>query len=250
MRQKIVIGNWKMNKNYEEAAGFFQDFKLYVKDIDNVEIVIAAPFTVLNFLKMEANDTNIKIAAQDVFYELQGAFTGAISAKMIKDFAEYVIVGHSERRKYFFENNEIINKKVKTALQTGLKVIFCLGEKQEERNSGNAKTVIETQLREGLANITIVELGNLVVAYEPVWAIGTGNTASPEQAEEIHIFLRQLIKDLYNEETAGNLRIIYGGSVNAENATDILKMPNIDGCLPGGASLDAGQLTHIIKSFP
>ncbi len=249
MRQKIVIGNWKMNKTYDEAVSFFQDFKLFVKDIENVEIVIAPPFTLLNLLRNEASETKIKIAAQDVFYEEQGAFTGAVSSKMLKDFAEYVIIGHSERRKYFGENNQIINKKVKTALQTGLKVIFCLGESLEERNQGNAKTVIETQLREGLANVTIVEMGHVVIAYEPVWAIGTGNTATPEQAEEIHIFLRQLIKDLYNEETAENLRIIYGGSVNPDNAADILKMPNIDGCLPGGASLDAGSLTHIIKSF-
>ena len=249
MRQKIVIGNWKMNKTYDEAVSFFQDFKLFVKEIENVEIVIAPPFTLLNLLRNEASETNIKIAAQDVFHEEQGAFTGAVSPKMVKDFAEYVIIGHSERRRYFGENNQIINKKVKTALQTGLKVIFCLGESLEERNQGNAKTVIETQLREGLANVTVVELGHVVIAYEPVWAIGTGNTATPEQAEEIHVFLRQLIKDLYNEETAENFRIIYGGSVNPNNAADILKMPNIDGCLPGGASLDAGQLTHIIKSF-
>ncbi len=249
MRQKIVVGNWKMNKTYEEAVSFMQDFKLFVRDINNVEMVIAPPYTLLNYLKNEVNGTNIKVAAQDVFYEEKGAFTGEISPKMVKDFAEYVIIGHSERKKYFGETNQIINKKIKAALQTGLKVIFCLGESFEERNQGNTKTVVETQLREGLANITIVEMGSVVIAYEPVWAIGTGNTATPEQAEEIHIFLRQLVKDLYNEETSLNIRIIYGGSVNPNNATNILKMPNIDGCLPGGSSLDPGSLTHIIKSF-
>jgi triosephosphate isomerase len=249
MRTKVIVGNWKMHKNYDETLKYIQDFKLFVNDVNDVEIVLAVPFTLLDLMKNECNNTNIKIAAQNIFYEEQGAYTGEISGKMVKDFAEYVILGHSERRKYFNETNEIINKKIKAALRHKLKVIFCLGENLEERNSGRTHDVVEIQFREGVSGLSIEDMKNIVTAYEPVWAIGTGNTATPEQAEEVHTFLRQLIKDIYNEETAENTRIIYGGSVTPENAPDILKMENIDGCLPGGASLDPSSLAKIIKSF-
>jgi len=248
MRKKIIAGNWKMHKNQEEALTYINDFKLFIQDANDVDIVLAIPFTLLNVMKQQCENTNIKVAAQNVFYEEQGAFTGEVSAGMVKEYADYVIIGHSERRKYFNEDNQIVNKKIKTALKHGLRVIFCLGESQQERNKNKTKAVVETQFREGLTNITIEETNNIVIAYEPVWAIGTGNTATPDQAEEVHSFLRQLVKDLYNEEAANNIKIIYGGSVNPGNAADILCKENIDGCLPGGASLDPSEFAKIVKS--
>lgn len=240
-----MAGNWKMNKTSEEARSFLGDFKLFVKDARDCDIVICAPFTLLPLLKKELENTNIKVGAQNIFYEDSGAYTGEVSALMVKEFCSYVIIGHSERRKYFNETNEIVNKKVKKALERGLKVIFCLGETLEEREKGITKQIVETQLREGLSKTTIE---NIVIAYEPVWAIGTGKTATPAQAEEVHIFLRELLRQLYNQEIADSTRIIYGGSVNQENASAILNMPNIDGCLPGGASLEASSFSNIIKS--
>jgi len=248
MRRKFIAGNWKMHKNSEEALAYMADFKLFVKDVTNTDIVLAVPFTLLSLMSKECKNTNIKLSAQNIFYEEQGAFTGEISAEMVKEFADYTIIGHSEMRKYFNETNEIVNKKIHAALKHGLKVIFCLGETQEQRNNNQTNSVIETQLREGISGLNQEDMKDIVIAYEPVWAIGTGNTASPEQAEEIHLFLRNLIRDLFNDETADNIRIIYGGSVNPENSVDILAKKNIDGCLPGGASLDPGKFAKIIKS--
>lgn len=230
---KMFVGNWKMNKTKQEALKYLEEFK------PEAEVVIAAPYTLLSVLHGK-----IKLAAQNLHYEDKGAFTGEISASMIKDFAEYVIVGHSERRKYFNETNEIINKKIKAALRNGLKVIFCLGETAEQRN--DYKAVIENQLRKGLTDINIKD--NVIIAYEPVWAIGTGKNAIPEQAEEVHKFLRDLLSQLYSQEVANNTKILYGGSVTSQNSGEFLKMPNINGLLVGGASLDASEFAKIIKS--
>lgn len=246
--KKIIAGNWKMNKNKQEALNFLADFKLFCKDVNDIDIVLAVPFTLLETVSKECKGTNVKISAQNLSSEESGAFTGEVSAKMINDFAEFVIIGHSERRKYFNETNDILNKKINVALKNKLKIIFCLGETKEQRNNNQTNNVIETQLREGLSGLNQEQVKNIIIAYEPVWAIGTGNTATPEQAEEVHVFIRNLISDLFGKEIAENTRIIYGGSVNPENATEILSMPNINGCLPGGASLDASKFIKIIKS--
>jgi triosephosphate isomerase len=246
--KKFIAGNWKMHKNKEDAIKYLDDFKLFVKDVSETEIVLGVPFTLLETVSRECKKTNIKIAAQNMSYEESGALTGEISANMICDFAEYVIIGHSERRKYFHETNEIINKKINIALKHNLKVKFCLGETQEQRNSNQTNSVIETQFREALSGLNQEQIKSIVIAYEPVWAIGTGNTASPDQAEEVHVFIRELVSQLFNQEIAAKTRIIYGGSVKPENASEILSMPNINGCLPGGASLDPSKFSNIIKS--
>ncbi len=233
-----------MYKNQNDAIKFIKKFKPLVKKA-RAEIVIAAPFTLLPVLEKQLIKSNIKLAAQNLFYEKEGAFTGEISARMIKDFADYVIVGHSERRKYFHEDNELINKKIKAALDEKLKVIFCLGESFDERNLAVTFDVVHKQLAEGLDGISSENLKNIIIAYEPVWAIGTGRNATPAQAEEVHFFLKQELKKIFGTDT----RIIYGGSVTSENAASILKMPNVDGCLPGGSSLDTVKLAKIIKSF-
>ncbi|MBN2368824.1 triose-phosphate isomerase [Candidatus Woesearchaeota archaeon] len=248
MRKRFIAGNWKMHKTKEESLAYMQEFRQYIQGAKDVDIVLAVPFTLLETIKKEIENTGIGVAAQNIFYEEQGAFTGEVSAAMAKDFADYVIIGHSERRKYFNETNEIVNKKIKAAIGKGLKVIFCLGETQDERNQGKTKQVAETQLREGLAGLTIDNMKSIIIAYEPVWAIGTGNTATPEQAEEVHAFLREILKPVFNDQVAQETRIIYGGSVNPENASAILQKENIDGCLPGGASLDPQKLANIIKS--
>ena len=248
MRKKFIAGNWKMHKNSEQALAYISDFKLFVQDVTDTEIVLAVPFTLLSMMKKELKDTNIMLSAQNIFYEEEGAFTGEVSAEMVKEFADFTIIGHSEMRKYFNETNEIVNKKIHAALKHSLKVIFCLGETQDQRNNNETNSVIETQLREGISGLNQEDMKNIVIAYEPVWAIGTGNTASPEQAEEVHLFLRNLIRDLFNNGVAENIRIIYGGSVNPKNAADILAKENIDGCLPGGASLDPSKFAKIIKS--
>ncbi len=247
MRKKFIAGNWKMNKTSEDAKKYLEDFNIYVKDINDVDIVLCGPFTALCRMRKEIGQ-NIKIGAQNMYFEDKGAYTGEISPIMIKEFCDYVIIGHSERRTYFAEDNATINKKIKKALEHGLKVIFCLGEKLEQREKKQTKQVVETQLREGLADVTPEQVKNIVIAYEPVWAIGTGQTATPQQAEEIHAYLRELIGVIYSVNVAEEIRIIYGGSVKPNNAREIISMPNIDGALPGGASLDPESFSGIIKA--
>ena len=243
----FIVGNWKMNKNREEAINYIEDLKLFSKDIKDTKIVLAVPFTLLESVSKSLNGSKIDVCAQNMFYEEKGAYTGEISPAMIKDFAKYVIIGHSERRKYFNETNEIINKKIRAALKHDLKIIFCIVETLDQRNNNETKSTIETQLREGLNGLNHENIKNVIIAYEPVWAIGTGNTATSKQAQEVHEFIRQLINDLYNAEIASNLIIIYGGSVNPNNANEILSMKDINGCLPGGASLDPSSFIKIIK---
>ncbi len=247
MRKKFFCGNWKMHKTSKEALGYLKVFIPSVRSVNKCEIVLAVPFTLLNLLKEKTKKSNIKLAAQNVFYEEEGAYTGEISPKMIKEYADYVIIGHSERRKYFNETDEIINKKIKAGLNKKLKVIFCLGETIKERETKRTKEVIEKQFYLGLNGITPNQIKNIVIAYEPVWAIGTGKNATPLQAEEVHKFIRTSISKKFNKKTSETTRIIYGGSVTPENAYSILKMPNVDGCLPGGSSLDPKKLAKIIK---
>lgn len=247
MRKKFVAGNWKMNKTFYEAKAFVSFFRPLVKKINDVDIVIAPPFTLMNMMYEACRGSNIKLAVQNLHFEKQGAYTGEISSLMAKEFADYAIIGHSERRHYFGETDKLINKKIISALDAGLSVIFCVGETQDQRDAKNTKKIISEQISEGLDSVK--NLKNIILAYEPVWAIGTGKSATPEQAEEVHLFIRDTISKAYSETESKKLRIIYGGSVTPENACTLLRMPNIDGCLPGGASLYPDKLAKIIASF-
>ncbi|MEM4397666.1 MAG: triose-phosphate isomerase [Candidatus Woesearchaeota archaeon] len=240
---KFFCGNWKMHKTSKEALDYLKKFIPLISDVKH-EIVLAVPFTLLPVLKTKLKNSNVKLAAQNIFYENQGAFTGEISPLMVKEYAYYVIIGHSERRQYFNETDEIINKKIKAALNNQLKLIFCVGETYEQRAIDETNLVIERQILNGLKGLNSENLKNIIIAYEPVWAIGTGKVALPEQAEEVHSFIKSLIKKNFNLE----IKVIYGGSVNPENSTSLLKMPNIDGCLPGGSSLEPETFAKIIKS--
>jgi triosephosphate isomerase len=245
MSKKIIIGNWKMNKTSKEASDFIKNFIPMLKNIKS-DVVISPSFTLLPLLHQRLKDSNISLAAQNIFYENEGAYTGEISAKMIKEYASYVIIGHSERRKYFNETDETINKKIKAALSEKLKVVFCIGESLKERESNMTISIIKKQLQKGFLGIS--DIKDIIIAYEPVWAIGTGKNATPMQAQEIHKYIRQWLNNAYGITQASKSRIIYGGSVTPDNAKEILKMPDIDGCLPGGASLDPRKFADIIKS--
>lgn len=244
MRIPFIAANWKMNKTIPETRGFLKDFIPSVKDAAGVDIVIAPPFISLSAAVGEAKGTNIKIASQDVFYEEKGAFTGEVSPGMIVDCGcSHVIIGHSERRQYFNENDEIINKKIKASKKNGLGVIFCIGEALEQREAGKTFDVLNRELEGGLKDI---EGDNIVVAYEPVWAIGTGKTATPEQAQEVHAYIRKKIRVLYGNK-ADEIRIIYGGSVTPENVDSLMACEDVDGALVGGASLKVESFTRIVK---
>ena len=249
MRKVIVAGNWKMNKTAKEAAQFFNELKPLVADVKNAGIVIGAPFTALETATRETAGSNIKIAAENMNAKESGAYTGEVSPLMLKDLGvEYVILGHSERREYYHETDEIINEKVKSALAHDLKPILCFGETLEEREAGTTNDVVKTQITGGLKDVTAAEMANVVLAYEPVWAIGTGKTATPEQAQEVHAFIRGLLTDLYGKEVAENVTVQYGGSMNDANAADLIAQTDIDGGLVGGASLIPEKFAVIIKA--
>ena len=247
-RRKLIAANWKMNKTAQESVSFVNEFRELAKKIKN-EIVIYPPFTSLPELNKAIKNTNTLLGAQNMHQEEKGAFTGEVSASMLKNSGcEYVILGHSERRAYFNESDELINKKTKTALKNNLRVILCIGETLQQRESNQAMKTVESQLKTCLKNISNEEIKSITIAYEPVWAIGTGKTATPEQAEEMHKFIRQMLKKLFNEKVSRETRIIYGGSVNESNAKELLSMEDIDGALVGGASLDARSFAHICSS--
>lgn len=249
MRKIIVAGNWKMNKTIKETKEFFDGLKPLVSDVKNVEVVIAAPFTALEAATRETKDSNIKIAAENMNPNESGAYTGEISPLMLKELGvEYVILGHSERREYYGETDSIVNEKVKSALKHGLKPILCVGEKLEERENGTTEAVVKEQTVGGLKDVTAEQMKNVVIAYEPVWAIGTGKTATPEQAQEVHAFIRGLLTELYNEEVANEVTVQYGGSMNDANAAELIAQQDIDGGLVGGASLIAEKFAVIIKA--
>jgi triosephosphate isomerase len=245
MRRKFICGNWKMNKTSKEALIYISKLGKLLKKKNETDVVLAVPFTLLNLMHSKLKKS-AQLCAQDVFYEKEGAYTGEVSPKMIKEFAEYVIIGHSERRRLFNETDETINKKIISALGIRLKVIMCIGETLDERNKSLFEEVTGRQLRLGLQGTSEKDLKDIVIAYEPVWAIGTGKNASPHEIEEAHSFIRRLVSRIYSDKAAGLVRIIYGGSVNPENAEHILKMPDVDGCLPGGASLDPVKFAKII----
>jgi len=247
MKKPFIAGNWKMNKTVPEAVELVTKLKELVKE-ERGEVVVIPPFTALSEVKRIISDGKIKLGAQNLHWEEKGAYTGEISPLMLKDIGcEYVIIGHSERREYFHETDEIINSKIKVALKNSLKPIFCIGEKLEEREKGETIRIIDEQMEKGLSGIDEKGLKNIVIAYEPVWAIGTGRTATPEQAQEVHLFIREKLKKNYGNEIASCAIILYGGSVKADNAYSLIRQEDIDGALVGGASLEAESFGKIIE---
>ncbi len=240
MRKVIVAGNWKMNKTPREAIELIETLKPLVSEREDVEVVFCPPFISLMVAVEAVKGTNIKIGAQNMYFEENGAYTGEVAPDMIAECGvEYVILGHSERRQYFGETDESINKKVKKAFEHGLKPIICVGETLEQREQGITEDLVRLQTKIALKDISKEDAKKAVIAYEPVWAIGTGKTATSVQAEEVCAAIRRVLSEIYDEETAGEIRIQYGGSVNAGNAAELFAMPNIDGGLVGGASLKA-----------
>ncbi|WP_064580090.1 triose-phosphate isomerase [Streptobacillus moniliformis] len=248
MRKIIVAGNWKMNKTRTETEKFFKELLPLVEG-KNVEIVVAAPFTNLETAIRETKGSNVKIAAQNMNPKDNGAYTGEISPLMLKDLGvEYVLVGHSERREYYKECNKFINEKVLAAIHNGLKPILCFGETLEQREANVTEKVVEEQLREGLKDVCDKGILNVVLAYEPVWAIGTGKTATAEQAQEVHAFIRNLLVDMYGADIANEITVQYGGSMKPENALELMKQNDIDGGLIGGAALDPISFAKLVEA--
>ncbi len=246
MRRPLIAANWKMHKTIGEAVDYAGRLLPLVKGTADVDKLIAPPFTALSAVSSALAGSDILVAAQDVFYEEKGAFTGEISPTMVKDAGgSFVIAGHSERRQYFKETDTIVNKKAKAALKAGLGVILCMGETLEERNTNRTFDVIKRQVVEGLSGFSEAEFEKMVLAYEPIWAIGTGVTATPAQAEEAHGFIRSIVKEIFGG-VADDLRILYGGSVKPENIDDIMARPNVDGALVGGASLDPQVFSKLV----
>lgn len=249
MRKTIIAGNWKMNKTNAEAVAMLTELKTAVAGVENVGIVIGAPFTALSDAVKAVEGSNIKIAAENMYPKASGAYTGEVSPEMLKAIGvEYVILGHSERREYFHETDAFINEKVKCALAYGLTPILCVGEKLEDREAGRTNDVNKTQINGGLAGLTAEEAKKVVIAYEPVWAIGTGKTATPEIAEETHKAIREELARMFGEEVANEITIQYGGSMKPENAQELLAQADIDGGLIGGASLKAQDFSKIVKA--
>ena len=249
MRTPIIAGNWKLNNTLSEAEELTSELKYLVEECTDIEIVVAPPFTALDAVGKVIKDSNIDLAAQDVYWEDSGAYTGEVSVPMLKDVGcKYVIVGHSERRQFFNETNDSVNKKVKAVLIHGIHPILCVGEQLDDREAGRTEVVIENHVTGGVANLSSDALLSCVIAYEPVWAIGTGKTATPEQAQEVHNYIRNLLKQTYSDEIASQVRIQYGGSVKPENATELMAQPDVDGALVGGASLQAETFSQIVKS--
>ncbi len=250
MRRKVIAGNWKMNNNLSESQNLITKLVSGLSNEKlNCDVIICPPFTSLSETSSLIKNTIVKLGAQNMYFEENGAFTGEISSSMLKSVGcEFVILGHSERRTIFNEPDQLINKKIKKALQSGLKPIFCVGETLEERESGITEQIIKRQVTEGLKEISANEMDKIIIAYEPVWAIGTGKTATPQQAEEVHAFIRNLVKDLYSASVSDKLIIQYGGSVKPDNAAELMSQKDIDGALVGGACLKADSFISIIKS--
>ena len=248
LRKCIIAGNWKMNKTRPEAAALIEELKPLVAAAD-CEVVICVPFTNLETAVRLTEGTNIKVGAENCHFAESGAFTGEISADMLKEVGvEYVVLGHSERRQYFGETNETVNKRVKAALSKGLKPILCVGELLEEREAGITAEIVSMQTKIALSGVTEEELKNVVIAYEPVWAIGTGKTATSDQAAEVCGLIRNVVAELYNKAAADGLTIQYGGSMNAGNCDELLSKEDVDGGLIGGASLKAADFSVIVAA--
>ena len=251
MRKKIVAANWKMNMTQAESARFVESLLLRdVGEITDVEVVIVPPFTAIaKVTEALGKAQNIKVGAQNMYWEKNGPFTGEISAALLRDlFVHYVVLGHSERRALFGETDEIVNRKVRAAHAAALRPIVCVGETLEQRDKGNVEKILSIQLRGSLAGLSPKELQETVIAYEPVWAIGTGRNATPQQAQEAHAFIRHTLREMSDETTAERVRIQYGGSVKPENARELMNQADIDGALVGGASLDPRSFAQIVKA--
>jgi triosephosphate isomerase len=247
-RLPFIAGNWKMNKTIGEALDLVRELKKGISGVKEVEVAVAPPFTALYAVHKVLEGSSIRLAAQNLYWEEKGAFTGEVSPLMLKEVGcYYVILGHSERRQLFGETDETVNRRIKAAIIQGLKVIFCIGETLKEREDGKTFSVIERQVEGGLKGLGDQEMENMVIAYEPVWAIGTGKTATPEQAEEVHRFIRGKLAKLYSREVSEEIRIQYGGSVTPENIKGLMNQPNIDGALVGGASLKAESFSKIVR---
>lgn len=248
-RRVLVAGNWKMFKHIAEAADLVKELKPLVEGATGPEIVVCPPFTALVATAVVAQGSNIAVGAQNCYPKESGAFTGEIAPQMLTDAGcTWVIIGHSERRAIFNESDAFLNEKLRYALTTGLQVMFCIGETLQERESGQMNAVLERQVTEGLKGLTEVHFDRVAIAYEPVWAIGTGVTASPEQAEEAHAFVRGLLAKLHGAAVAEKVRIQYGGSVKPDNAKELIAKPNVDGFLVGGASLQAASFAAIVNA--
>lgn len=249
MRKLIIAGNWKLNKTNQEAVELITLLKRELSDIADVDIVVCPALTALSDINDVLSESNICLGAQNIYWEDSGAYTGEVSVPLLKDIGvQYVIVGHSERRQYFGETDESVNKKIKAVLSHGLTPIACVGEVLEERESNKTFEVIEKQCTGGFEGLTAEEMKKIVIAYEPVWAIGTGKTASPDQAQEVHKFIRTLLVKMAGDDVAQTIRIQYGGSVKPENSVDLMSQPDIDGALVGGASLNADSFSEIVKN--
>lgn len=249
--KKLIAANWKMNKGLVQSQQFAEELKKYFEKykLTDTEVVLFPPFTSLDAVNKKIAGTQIKLGAQNMYYETVGAYTGEISAGMLKSCGcEYVILGHSERRQYFNETNAIINKKVLKSLDEGLKPIVCVGENLQEHEDKLTESVIDEQITVCLSHVSIEGMSNVTIAYEPVWAIGTGKNATPHQAESVHNFLRKKLKKMYNEEISKNIKIIYGGSVTPENAKELFAPQTVSGGLIGGASLEAEKFIKIINA--
>jgi triosephosphate isomerase len=248
MRKPIIAGNWKLNKTPHEAIILVSELKRDIVDIEGVDIVLCPPFTALADVADALTDTNIALGAQNIFWEDAGAFTGEISGPMLKDLGvTYVIIGHSERRQYFHETNETVNKRLRAALKHELIPIVCVGENLAQREANKTFDIIKDHCEGSLSGLSAEEMKKVVLAYEPVWAIGTGKTATPGQAQEVHVFIRQLLGKMFNAEIAGSVRIQYGGSVTPDNIVSLMAQEDIDGALVGGASLKAPSFSAIVK---
>jgi triosephosphate isomerase len=250
MRKNVIAGNWKMNNDLSESQNLITRLTSGLSNLKiNCDVIICPPYTSLSEANSLIKNTIVKLGAQNVYHEDNGAYTGEISPLMLKSVGcEYVIIGHSERRTIFKESNETINKKIKKALEHGLKVIFCIGETLDEREKNITNDVVKKQVMEGLLDIDEKAISNMIIAYEPVWAIGTGRNATPQQAQDVHKFIRKLIEDKYSSGIADDLTIQYGGSVKPDNARELLSQPDIDGALVGGACLKAESFIDIIKA--
>ncbi len=249
MRKLFIAGNWKMNMLTAEAAALAAQLVEALKGVKDMDLAVAPPYTSLAAVAEVLAGSNIALAGQNLFWEEKGAYTGAVSGPMLRDIGcSHVIIGHSERRQYFGETDDSVNKRLKAAYASGLLPIVCVGETLEERESNKTIEVVDRQVRQGLSGIGRTEAQSLVIAYEPVWAIGTGKTATPGQAEEVHARIREIIADLYDRDLAEGMQIQYGGSVKPDNAGELMAQPDIDGALVGGASLKVESFTGIVKN--
>ena len=247
MRRKVIAGNWKMNMLPNEAMDFIQELTPLVKDTKN-EVILCVPYTDLFYALLHVQGTNIKIGAQNMHWEEKGAYTGEVSASMLKSIGvEYVIIGHSERRQYFNETDETVNKKIKSALAHGLKPIVCVGETLEQRENGQTEQIVTSQVEKAFEGIPASELEKIIVAYEPIWAIGTGKTATKEDANSTIMQIRKKLAEMYGQNEANGVIIQYGGSVKSANAKELFEMSDIDGGLVGGASLKADEFSKIVN---